>query len=105
MKYAPQWPLSWRNKWNLDCLVKPESASANFVLAPACLAISATTTKASAKKINVPDLRGKSLKKAIVMLTNAGLKVKVNGSGKVIEQFPKPSSLIKNNKLCILTLK
>ena len=57
------------------------------------------------KRIEVPNVLGKSLKKAISILSNAGLKVKVNGSGQVIEQFPKPGRLIKNSKLCTLTLK
>ena len=55
--------------------------------------------------IRVPNVLGKSLKKAIAILSNAGLKVKVNGSGQVIDQFPKPGKLSKNSKLCILTLK
>ena len=66
---------------------------------------STLSTKNIQKRIEVPNVLGKSLKKAIVILTNAGLKVRVNGSGKVIEQFPKPGSLSKNSKLCILTLK
>ena len=66
---------------------------------------STLSTKNIQKRIEVPNVLGKSLKKAIVILTNAGLKVKVNGSGKVIEQFPKAGSLSKNSKLCILTLK
>ena len=57
------------------------------------------------KRIEVPNVLGKSLKKAIAILSNAGLKVKVNGSGQVIQQFPKPGRLIKNSKLCTLTLK
>ena len=66
---------------------------------------STLSTKNIQKRIEVPNVLGKSLKKAIVILTNAGLKVKVNGSGKVVEQFPKPGSLSNNSKLCILTLK
>ena len=66
---------------------------------------STLSTKNIQKRIEVPNVLGKSLKKAIVILTDAGLKVKVNGSGKVIEQFPKPGSLSKNSKQCILTLK
>ena len=66
---------------------------------------SALSTKNIKKRIEVPNVLGKSLKKAMAILANAGLKVKVNGSGKVIEQFPKPGRLIKNSKLCILTLK
>ena len=66
---------------------------------------SALSTKNIQKRIEIPSVLGKSLKKAMAILSNAGLKVKVNGSGKVIEQFPKPGSLSKNSKLCILTLK
>ena len=66
---------------------------------------STLSTKNIQKRIEVPNVLGKSLKKAIVILADAGLKVKVNGSGKVIEQFPKPGSLSKNSKQCILTLK
>ena len=62
-------------------------------------------TKNIQKRIEVPNVLGKSLKKAMAILSNAGLKVKVNGSGQVIEQFPKPGRLSKNSKLCILTLK
>ena len=62
-------------------------------------------TKSIQKRIEVPNVLGKSLKKAITILSNAGLKVKVNGSGQVIKQFPKPGSLSKNSKQCILTLK
>ena len=66
---------------------------------------STLSTKNIQKRIEVPNVLGKSLKKAMAILANAGLKVKVNGSGKVIEQFPKPGSLSKNSTLCILTLK
>ena len=66
---------------------------------------SALSTKNIKKGIEVPNVLGKSLKKAMAILSNAGLKVKVNGSGQVIEQFPQPGRLSKNSKLCILTLK
>ena len=57
------------------------------------------------KKIRVPDAIGMSLKKAIKIISGAGLKVKINGSGKVISQSPKPGKLIINNEVCVLTLK
>ena len=65
----------------------------------------ALSTKNIQKLIEVPNVLGKSLKKAIAILSNAGLKVKVNGSGQVIEQSLKPGRLIRKSKLCILTLK
>ena len=66
---------------------------------------SSLSTKNIQKRIKVPNVIGKSLKKALAILSNAGLKVKVNGSGQVIDQFPKPGRLSKNSKQCILTLK
>ena len=66
---------------------------------------SALSTKNIQKRIKVPNVLGKSLKKAITILSNAGLKVKVNGSGQVIEQFPKPGELARKSKLCGLKLK
>tara|TARA_B100000073_G_scaffold346037_1_gene356458 strand:+ start:315 stop:2249 length:1935 start_codon:yes stop_codon:yes gene_type:complete len=64
----------------------------------------ALSTKNIQEQIKVPNVIGKSLKTAIRILSNAGLKVKVNGSGKVIDQFPKPGKSNNNSKLCILTL-
>ena len=66
---------------------------------------SALSTKNIQERIRVPNVLGKSLKKAIAILSSAGLRVKVDGSGQVIDQFPKPGRLSKNSKLCILTLK
>ena len=57
------------------------------------------------KKTRVPDAIGMSLKKAIKIISGAGLKLKINGSGQVISQSPKPGKLIKNNEVCVLTLK
>ena len=36
----------------------------------------------------VPDVRGMSLRDAIFLLENTGLRVKVNGKGKVLRQSP-----------------
>ena len=57
------------------------------------------------KKTRVPDAIGMSLKKAIKIISGAGLKLKINGSGMVISQTPKPGKLIKNNEVCTLTLR
>ena len=57
------------------------------------------------KKTRVPNAIGMSLKKAIKIISSAGLKVKINGSGQVISQSPKPGKQIRNNEVCVLTLK
>ena len=63
------------------------------------------STKNIQKRIRSTKRNRKKSKKAMAILSSAGLKVKVNGSGQVIDQFPKPGRLSKNSKQCILTLK
>jgi cell division protein FtsI/penicillin-binding protein 2 len=50
----------------------------------------------------VPDVRGKSLRKAINKLVSEGFVVDINGSGEVIDLFPKPGSKILNKSKIIL---
>jgi beta-lactam-binding protein with PASTA domain len=50
----------------------------------------------------VPDVRGKSLRKAINKLVSEGFVVDINGSGDVIDLFPKPGSKILNKSKIIL---
>ena len=45
-------------------------------------------------KMKVPDLKGLSLRKAMLTLNKRKLKFNINGSGKVIWQSPKPGSLV-----------
>ena len=55
--------------------------------------------------IRVPDVRGKSLKKAIKIISNAGLNIKVEGSGQVISQSPKPGTVLRHKDICLVQLK
>ena len=57
------------------------------------------------KNKTMPDLSGQSLKNAMKIINGIGLKIKVNGSGKVISQIPKPGKTINNNDLCTIYLK
>ncbi len=54
--------------------------------------------------IHVPEVRGMSLKKALSTLRKAHLKVKVNGSGKVIWQSPAPGKRMKRGNTCEIGL-
>jgi DnaJ-class molecular chaperone len=63
------------------------------------------STKANARKIKVPDLKGRSLKKAIDMINQIGLKIKIEGSGKVVSQNPRPGALLKPRDICLVKLK
>ena len=57
------------------------------------------------KKTTMPDLRGQSLKNAMRIISDLGLNIKVDGSGKVFSQIPKPGKSIKNKKVCTVYLK
>lgn len=54
------------------------------------------------ENIIMPDLRGMSLRKSLKMITQYGLEVKINGSGKVINQAPEPGSILTKNNSIIL---
>ena len=77
--------------------VKPENKNKSFPVSLSTIHVD--------KKTRVPDAIGMSLKKAIKIISGAGLKLKINGSGKVISQSPKPGKLIRNNEVCTLTLR
>ena len=94
-------PAKEKKQKNLNYFVHSES---DKILVPDQIP-STLSTKNIQKRIKVPNVIGKSLKNAMTILSNAGLKVKVNGSGQVIDQFPKPGRLSKNSKQCILTLR
>ena len=63
------------------------------------------STKGSAKTIKVPNLIGKSLKKAIDIINRAGLKIKIEGSGRVVSQKPKPGTYLRPKDVCLVQLK
>ena len=56
-------------------------------------------------KISVPELRGSSMRKAMSTLNKIGLQYKVNGSGKVYWQYPKPGSIVDRDSICEVGLK
>ena len=63
------------------------------------------STKASKKTIKVPNLTGKSLKKAIEIINQKGLKIKIEGSGRVVSQKPKPGTILGPKDICLVQLK
>ena len=56
-------------------------------------------------KIIIPDVRNMSLLKAMNTLQKNGLRTKINGSGKVIWQSPKPGTKITAGSICSIGLK
>ena len=63
------------------------------------------STKRSAKTIKVPNLIGKSLKKAIDIINRTGLKIKIEGSGRVVSQKPKAGTYLRYKDVCLVQLK
>ena len=50
----------------------------------------------------MPDLRGRTVKDALVMLNMLGLNYKIYGSGVVTKQSIAPGTIIKTKKDCIV---
>ncbi len=53
----------------------------------------------------VPDVTGMGMREAVYILENKGLKVSAKGTGKVVEQFPKPGSSFQSNIVVNLALR
>ena len=62
------------------------------------------STKASAETIKVPNLKGKSLKKAIDIINRIGLKIKIEGSGRVVSQKPSAGTILQPKDICLVKL-
>ena len=58
-----------------------------------------------AEKVKVPELRGLSMRRAMIALNNKGILSDMSGSGKVIWQSPKPGTLVKTGTICRIGLK
>jgi len=66
--------------------------------------LSTTRAQSNRNYIYVPDVRNTSLKKAMTVLRQAGLMVKVEGSGKVLWQSPRPGTIKNIGDICIIHL-
>jgi Cell division protein FtsI/penicillin-binding protein 2 len=63
------------------------------------------STKASPNNIKSPNLSGKSLKKAKEIINRTGLKIKIEGSGRVVSQRPEPGTILRPREICLVKLK
>lgn len=55
-----------------------------------------------AEKVVMPDLTGLPMRKALSRIEGKGLIIKVSGSGRLVEQVPKPGTLIDRGEICYL---
>jgi beta-lactam-binding protein with PASTA domain len=51
----------------------------------------------------MPDLKGKTIKEAVLKLNERGIKWTLSGTGVVVEQSIPPGQTIDKRKTCILT--
>lgn len=56
-------------------------------------------------KVEIPELRGFSMRKAMTTLREIELKIKMSGSGKVVWQSPKPGTIVNKGSVCAIGLK
>ena len=59
----------------------------------------------AAETIVMPDLTGLSMRNALSRMEGRGLIIKVSGSGKVVEQAPRPGTVIERGDICFLKLR
>jgi len=62
------------------------------------------TSGTATDKFPMPDLRGMSSMKAIQFCNARGLKLKLEGSGKVVSQYPRHGKIIQKGEVCQVTL-
>lgn len=60
--------------------------------------------RAGGRKIEMPEVRGRSLRQAVMTLKSLGLKPVVQGSGTVVWQSPSPGTEIARNSTCTIGL-
>jgi cell division protein FtsI (penicillin-binding protein 3) len=59
--------------------------------------------KAAAKEV-MPDLMGLPVRSALTRIEGKGLIIKVSGKGKVVDQSPKPGTIVEKGEFCFLKL-
>ena len=64
-----------------------------------------STAARFSNKVEMPEIRGFSMRKAMTSLRQAGLKYKIQGSGKVAWQSPEPGTILNKGYTCAVGLK
>ena len=55
-----------------------------------------------AEAVVMPDLKGLSMRNALSRIEGRGLIIKVSGNGKVVEQTPRPGTVVEKGDICFL---
>lgn len=54
------------------------------------------------ERVVMPDLVGLSMRNALIRLEGKGLTIKVSGNGRLVEQVPKPGTVVEKGEICYL---
>jgi beta-lactam-binding protein with PASTA domain len=54
------------------------------------------------RTVVMPDLTGLSMRNALSRMEGRGIIIKVSGNGKVVEQTPRPGTVIEKGDICYL---
>ena len=63
-----------------------------------------STQQIHGNKTEVPEIRGFSMRKAMRVLRSFDLNFKIQGTGKVLWQSPRPGSIVKKETICVVGL-
>jgi len=69
------------------------------------LPLGLSTVARFSNKVEMPEIRGFSMRKAMTSLRQAGLKYIIKGSGKVAWQSPEPGTILNKGHTCTVGFK
>jgi len=85
-----------------DVIIRNEPAVA---IQASSLPLGLSTVARFSNKVEMPEIRGFSMRKAMTSLRQAGLKYKIQGSGKVAWQSPEPGTILNKGYTCTVGFK
>jgi len=85
-----------------DLIIRNEPA---ITIQASSLPLGLSTAARFSNKVEMPEIRGFSMRKAMTSLRQAGLKYKIQGSGKVAWQSPKPGTILNKGYTCTVGFK
>jgi len=85
-----------------DVIIQNESPVA---IQASSLPLGLSTVARFSNKVEMPEIRGFSMRKAMTSLRQAGLKYKIQGSGKVAWQSPEPGTILNKGYTCTVGFK
>jgi beta-lactam-binding protein with PASTA domain len=90
------------NTTKMDFIIREEESIATQT---STLPLGLLSVARYSNKVEMPEVRGFSMRKAMTTLRTAGLKINIQGSGKVAWQSPRPGTILNKGQICIVGLK